>query len=185
MSFDVPQSVRILVVDDVEIWREQVCSIVEKQPDWQVVSEASDGLEAVHKARELKPDLILLDIGLPNLNGIEVAHRVCKTVPNTKVLFVTQEDDAEVVLGALNNGAKGYVLKSDVGRELLPAIKAVLRGEACVSSRISHKVSSAGEGDLFSPPQASQITQLRLHQPNRDNPCQRGSSVQHQGFCTG
>jgi DNA-binding NarL/FixJ family response regulator len=105
-----------------------------------LVIEASDGLEAVRIAPELSPDLVLLDLGLPSLNGIEVAHRLCKTVPDTKVLFVTQEEDADVVREALNNGAKGYVLKAEAGAELLPAIEAALRGEAFVSSRVRDKV---------------------------------------------
>jgi DNA-binding NarL/FixJ family response regulator len=101
-----------------------------------LVVEASDGLEAVRVAPELHPDLVLLDIGLPSLNGIEVAHRVCKTVPDAKVLFLSQEKDSDVVRAALNNGAKGFVLKLDAGSELLPAIEAVLRDEVFVSSGV-------------------------------------------------
>jgi DNA-binding NarL/FixJ family response regulator len=101
-----------------------------------VVGEASDGLEAVQKAQELNPDLILLDIGLPNLNGIEAQSRLCRLVPGAKVLFLSQNNDAELVRAALSNGARGYVLKVDAGRELLNAIKAILRGERFVSSGI-------------------------------------------------
>jgi DNA-binding NarL/FixJ family response regulator len=101
-----------------------------------VIGEASDGLEAVQKAETLKPDLILLDIGLPYLNGIETENRLCRLVPSAKVLFLTQNNDADIVWAALSNGALGYVLKTDAGSELLPAIKAILRGEKFVSSGV-------------------------------------------------
>jgi DNA-binding NarL/FixJ family response regulator len=97
-----------------------------------VVGEAADGLEAVQKAQELKPDLILLDISLPNLNGIEVASRICQVIPGTKIIFLTVDEDAEVVQAALSNGAQGYVLKVNAGSELLPTVEEVIRGrEVC------------------------------------------------------
>ena len=103
----------------------------------QVLGEASDGLEAVRKAEELNPDLILLDIGLPNLNGIEAQHRLRVRIPGAKVLFLTQDNDSDVVREALSNGAQGYVLKTDAGSELLPAIQAISRGEKFVSSGVN------------------------------------------------
>ena len=128
--------VRVLVVDDYDLWREFSVSTLEGQPEFQVIGEAADGLEAVQKAEELKPDLILLDIGLPKLNGIEAENWLCQVAPGTKLLLLTQHSDAEIVKAALRNGAQAYVLKSDAGRELLPAIKAILRGEKFVSSGI-------------------------------------------------
>ena len=137
---NIPNSpVRVLVVDDYEIWRQRIRSILETQPELQIIGEASDGLEAVHKAQELKPDLILLDIGLPSLNGIEAASRLCRLVPSAKVLFLTQNHDADVIRLALSNGAKGYVLKMDVARELLPAIKTIIHGSKFVSSGIRNR----------------------------------------------
>ena len=126
----------ILVVDDFEPWRQQVCSALKTRLELQLVGEASDGLEAVQKAEELKPDLILLDIGLPGLNGIEVAHRLCQCVPGTKILFLTQNNDAELVREVLNNGVQAYVLKVDAASELLQAVESVLRGVKFVSSGI-------------------------------------------------
>ena len=127
-------SARTLVVDDYDPWRRHICAELKTRPELQVVGEASDGLEAVRMCENLKPDLILLDIGLSNLNGIEVEKRICQLVPSVKVLFLSQNNDAELVRAALSNGAQGYVLKADAGSELLPAIKAILRGERFVSS---------------------------------------------------
>lgn len=125
--------IRVLVVDDFEPWRRSVCSMLQKQTELQVIGEVSDGLEAVQKAEELRPDLVLLDIGLPTLNGLEAARRIHRTVPSAKILFVTQNDDPEVARTALINGARGYILKMDANSGLLPAIEAVIRGEEFIS----------------------------------------------------
>src|SRR5271163_3068846 len=119
--------VRILVVDDLEPWRRFVSSTLQGQPDLEVISGVSDGLEAVQKAEELQPDLIVLDIGLPKLNGIEAARRIRKLVPKSKIIFVSQESSADVVQEALGLGALGYVLKPHAGSELLAAVGAVLK----------------------------------------------------------
>ena len=102
--------------------------MLQSHPDLKVVGEAKDGLEAIQKAGELKPDLILLDIGMPALSGIEAAEGISKLDPAAKILFVTQENDPDVVATALSNGAKGLVLKVNAHRELLPAVEAVLEG---------------------------------------------------------
>jgi len=130
-------SIRILVVDDFEPFRRIVASMFQKQPELQIICEVSDGLEAVQKAKELQPDLILLDIGLPKLHGIEAGRRIRKVSPTSLILFVSLESSADVVQEALNSGAQGYVIKSDVGSELLTALNAVLRGETFVSSRLA------------------------------------------------
>ena len=110
-----------------------VCAILEARPELQVIGEAADGFEAVQKAEELQPDLILLDFGLPTLNGIEAAHRISRLVPAAKILFVSQENDTDVVAAALSNGAKGYLRKQNANSELLSAIEAVLQGDRFVS----------------------------------------------------
>ena len=111
-----------------------MCANLESRPEFQVICEATDGLQAVQKAEELQPDLILLDIGMPKLNGIEAAHRISRLVPRATILFISQETDLDVVTEALSNGAKGYVRKQNVNTELLPAIEAVLHGHRFVST---------------------------------------------------
>ena len=123
-------SIRILVVDDFEPWRQQICSMLRERPELTVVAEVGDGLEAVQKAKELKPDLILLDVGPPNLNGVETAKLIRQTAPDAAIIFLTQNRDKDIVEAALSNGARGYVLKADAGRELLPAVDAALGGRS-------------------------------------------------------
>jgi DNA-binding NarL/FixJ family response regulator len=128
---------RLLVVDDHEPFRRFIRSTLGKRPELQIVGEFSDGLEAVRKAEELQPDLILLDIGLPRLNGIEAAQRIRRLSPKWKILFVSQESSADVVQKVLSLGACGYVVKMDAGRELLAAVDAVLRSEQFVGIRFA------------------------------------------------
>lgn len=135
----------ILLVDDVKAWRCSVCSMLQNQPELQVVGEAVDGLEAVQKAKDLKPDLILLDIALPNLNGIEAASRIRQVAPGARIIFLTQNSDKDVVRAALSTGAQGYILKTDAGSELLPAVAGVLGGDDFVSSGINW--ADSGEND--------------------------------------
>jgi DNA-binding NarL/FixJ family response regulator len=130
-------SIRVLVVDDYEPFRQFLASRLQDTSSVYVCWEASDGLEAVQKAEELRPDLILLDIGLPKLNGIEVARRICKVSPGSKILFVSQESSAAAVQEALGTGARGYVVKTDAGSELVEGVNAVLRGERFVGRRFS------------------------------------------------
>jgi CheY-like chemotaxis protein len=127
-------SARILVVDDYEPFRRWRCVTLEAWPRFQVIGEASDGLEAVQKAGDLQPDLILLDIGMPALHGIEAAHRILRFVPAAKILFLSQQNDPDIVAKALSNGAKGYVHKQNASTDLLPAIEAALRGDRFVST---------------------------------------------------
>ena len=129
-------SSRILVADSFDPWRDYVRSAVEKCEGLQIVGEAVDGLEAVQKAAELKPDLVLLSVGLTKLNGIDAAKAIRKAVPGVKLLFATQIIDEGVMKAALDNGAHGYISKMTAQSELLPAIKAILRGEQFIGSGI-------------------------------------------------
>jgi DNA-binding NarL/FixJ family response regulator len=129
-------SIRILIADDYEGWRRQVRLLFQERPEWQVIAEALDGSEAVQKAEELKPDLILLDIGLPRLNGIEAARRIQQLSPGSKIIFLSLHNSLDVVQAALSTGARGYVRKTEAQSELLPAVDAVLRGKQYVSSSL-------------------------------------------------
>jgi len=131
---------KILVVDDFVGFREVVCLTLQQRLDFNIVGEASDGLEAVQQAQKLQPDLVLLDIGLPKLNGIEAGRRIRKLAPNSKILFFSQESCLEVVLEALRLGASGYLLKSDAADELLIAVDAVRQGRQFVSSHLRSQV---------------------------------------------
>jgi DNA-binding NarL/FixJ family response regulator len=117
------------------------------RPELQVICEASDGFEAVQKAEELRPDLILLDIGLPKLDGIEAARRILQLSPNSKIVFLSADDSLDVVQAALGTGALGYVDKDRAISELLPAVDAVLQGAQFVSSTLKG-CKSAEKGDL-------------------------------------
>jgi CheY-like chemotaxis protein len=127
------QFFRILIVDDYEPWRRFATSALQNQPGLLIVGEAADGLRAVEQARELHPDLILLDISLPTLNGIEAARRIRQHSSNPRILFCSQNLSPAVAEKAFGIGAAGYVIKSDAASDLLPAVAAVLRGERFVS----------------------------------------------------
>jgi DNA-binding NarL/FixJ family response regulator len=153
--------VAVLVVEDFDPFRQFVCSTLGKRPELQIVGEASDGLEAVHKAEELQPDLILLDIGLPSLNGIEAAQRIRELSPRSEILFVSQESSVDVVQKALSLGAAGYIAKVDAGSELLAAVEAVRQGRQFISSGLSghdftptNEISRAHEVEFYSDDEA-------------------------------
>ena len=141
------------MVEDSEHFRKFFCSTLRKRPELQVIGEVIDGLEAVERAEQVQPDLIVLDIGLPSLNGIEAARQIRKVSPKSKILFVSQESSTDVVQEALGTGARGYVVKTDAGGELLEAVDAVLRGGQFVGKRYSGHdfvgASDAGASDEF------------------------------------
>jgi DNA-binding NarL/FixJ family response regulator len=126
--------VRTLVVDDYEPFRRFICSTVERRLDLQVIGEASDGLEALQQSQALQPDLILLDLGLPRLNGIEAARQIRKSSPESKILIVSQECSVDVAQEAFRAGVLGYVVKAHAGSELLAAVDSVLRGRQFISA---------------------------------------------------
>ena len=130
-------SIRVLVVDDYELFRRFVCSTLGTKRGLQVVGEATDGLEAVRIAEKLQSDMILLDIGLPELNGLEVANRIRQVASGAKILFLTNNRGKDIVRAALSTGAQGYVLKTDAGTELLHAVAGILGGDDFVSNGIN------------------------------------------------
>jgi DNA-binding NarL/FixJ family response regulator len=129
--------IRVLVVDDYAPFQRFVCSALQQKPELQIVGKASDGLEAVQKAAELQPDLILLDIGLPTLNGIEAARQIRKLAPRCKILFLSQESSPEVVQEGFELGALGFVVKARAGNELLAAVDALRNGRHFVSGGLA------------------------------------------------
>ncbi|HTS05173.1 MAG TPA: response regulator transcription factor [Candidatus Eisenbacteria bacterium] len=116
-------AIQILIVDDFEHWRNSVRSMLKRNPRFRVVGEGRDGIEAVDKAATLRPHVVLLDIGMPRLNGIEAAKRIRKACPESKIIFLTQEDSSDIQSAALDTGAVAYLLKATAGSKLLPAIE--------------------------------------------------------------
>jgi DNA-binding NarL/FixJ family response regulator len=140
---------RVLVVDDSEPFRKFVCSVLKAIPNLQIAGQATDGLEAVHKAQQLQPDLILLDIGLPSLNGIEAARQIRKLCPKSKILFGSQECSVDIVREALGTGAQGYFVKCDAGSELLEGVNAILRGEQFIGKSLAGHFSDEWDAQLY------------------------------------
>ena len=127
------QKIRVLVAEDFAPFRHFVRSTLSQRPNLQIVAEVSDGHEAVQKAEELKPELMLLDVGLPTLNGIAAARQILKLIPDAKIIFVTQESSGELAEEAFKSGARGYVVKTRAGSDLLAAVDAVLEGRQFIS----------------------------------------------------
>jgi len=126
---------RVLVVDDYEPWRSYLRGVLQATVKWKIVGEAEDGPDAIQKAEALKPDLILLDVGLPTLSGIKVAERILATNPTQCILFISEH--RALAEGALATGAHGYIVKSDAGLELFPAMEAVVKGQRFVGSSVT------------------------------------------------
>jgi len=120
-------TVRILVVDDHPVVRRGIRTLLGSRAEWEIVDEAQDGIEAVEKANHLKPDVILLDVSMPRMDGLEACRRIRKNVPQSEILIVTQHDSPQMMREALEAGARGYVVKSNAARDLLAAVEAVSR----------------------------------------------------------
>jgi DNA-binding NarL/FixJ family response regulator len=125
--------IRILLVDDHDLFREGLAGIISTQPDMQVVGEAADGLEAIVKAKELQPDLILMDIQMPGCDGLEATQKIKQENPTTVLVMLTVRDEEEKLFEAIKNGAQGYLLKNISSKELLEELRGAMRGEAVIS----------------------------------------------------
>ncbi len=143
-----PRTYAVLVVDDYEPWRQHITSTLRKHPIWQIAAEAANGFDAVQKALAIAPDLILLDIGLPVLDGLQAARRILARHPASKILFVSEHRSRDIVEAALACGACGYVVKSDIARDLLPAMTAAIEGKRFVSATAAASIAPAPVADL-------------------------------------
>ena len=131
---------RILVADDHEIVRRGTVSLLEGEPGWEVVGEATDGQDAVEKVRQLKPDIVVLDVGMPALNGLEAARQILREVPDTKILVLTVHESEQVVREVLDAGARGFLLKTDAARDLVAAIDALRKNKTFFTSKVAELV---------------------------------------------
>jgi DNA-binding NarL/FixJ family response regulator len=141
---------RVLIVDDYEPWRREICSTIEATGRWLLVAEAADGASAVEQARALRPDLILLDVSLPSVDGIEAARRILAENPAARILFVSEHQSREIVDAAIATGARGYLVKMDAARELLTAMAAVV-GDRYFTSRTARSTTIAPSSGIASP----------------------------------
>ena len=147
--------VRILIADDHQVVRTGLRALLESKTGWQVCAEAANGREAVEKAGQLKPDVAVLDIGMPLLNGVEATRQIRKLSPQTEVLILTMHDSEVLVQEVLEAGANGYILKDDADRNLVAAVDALRRHKPYLSSRVSEAASSAVGSDGSSPGRSS------------------------------
>jgi DNA-binding NarL/FixJ family response regulator len=138
--------VRILLADNSAPWRRFLHTFVKHYPTWQVIAESFDGLDTIERARDLQPDLILLDVGLPGLNGIEAARKISEASPTIKILFLSAHTHPVIVQAALNAGGLGYVTKLDASQDLPMAVAAVLAGKIFVSQRLRTDIPDSSEG---------------------------------------
>lgn len=137
----------VLIVEDFAPFRAVIANLLQERTGFQVLSEASDGLEAVRRAGELKPNLIFIDIGLPGISGIEAARRIRELAPRSRIIFLSQEESSDLVEEALNSGALGYVHKREAANDLFPAIAAVLAGKKFVSGGLAPMISRLAQYD--------------------------------------
>jgi len=131
---------RLLVADDHEIVRRGLCALLKSHAEWEVCAEAADGWEAVDKTQQLKPDIVILDIGMPNLNGLTATREILQAQPKQKILILTITDEEQVIREILEAGARGFVLKSDAARDLVAAIEALQAGTTFFTSRVGEMV---------------------------------------------
>jgi DNA-binding NarL/FixJ family response regulator len=133
-------ALRLLIADDHEIVRRGLCALLKSHPEWEVCAEAVDGQEAVDMAHQLKPDIVILDIGMPNMNGLMAARQIRQTQPSQKILVLSVTDEDQLVEEALAVGALGFVLKSDAARDLIAAVEALQAGTTFFTSHVEQRV---------------------------------------------
>ena len=158
---------RILLADDHEIVRRGLRNLIEDRPEWTICCEAADGREAVAEAMQAKPDIVVMDIAMPRMNGLEAARRIVDKLPRTEVLILTMHESKQLIQDVLKSGARGYILKSDAGKELIAGIEALLDHKPFFSHKVSEVVlegflkgtgAEAGHDELT--PREREIVQL-------------------------
>jgi DNA-binding NarL/FixJ family response regulator len=149
--------VRILVADDHEVVRRGVCALLKSQNGWEVCGEVSDGRQAMKEVSTLNPDVVILDIGMPNLNGLDATRQILKKHPNTKILILTLHGSREVVRAVLRSGARGLLLKSDAAGNLVPAVTALQQGATYFAPKLA-EIADLASDDAPSQPGISQLT---------------------------
>lgn len=153
---------RILIADDHEVVRRGLCTLLQSHEGWEICGEATDGRTAVEKAKALKPDIVILDIGMPNLNGLAATRQLLQQDPQCKVIVLTITDSDQVIREALDAGARGFVLKSDAARDLVTAVEALQRNRMFFTPRVNDMVLSGflgrGNGGTNMPPHLPQLT---------------------------
>ena len=155
-------ALRIMVADDHEVVRHGVRALLDGHPGWEVVAEAADGRDAVEKAIQLKADIIILDIGMPNLNGLEATRQILRSLPQARILILTMHESEQVVREVLEAGARGFLLKSDAGRDLVAAVEALQRHKTFFTSKVAEMVL---ESFLKSKPRPADQTEREILTP--------------------
>ena len=161
------KNLRILIADDHEVVRHGVRSLLQAHQGWEVCGEAADGRDAVAKASALKPDVVVMDIGMPNLNGLDAAREILREVPRAMVLILTIDESEQVMREVLNAGARGFLLKSDAGRELVTAVEALQQHRTYFTSKVAELVLN-GYLTGRNPAPVSEVSQDRLTRRERE-----------------
>jgi DNA-binding NarL/FixJ family response regulator len=131
---------RILIADDHEVARKGIRALLEAHPGWEVIGEAADGREAVTSVNQLRPDVVLLDVGMPGLNGLDATRQILASLPDTRILILTMHDSDQVVREVLAAGARGFLLKSDAGRDLVAAVEALQNRRTFFTTKVAQLV---------------------------------------------
>jgi len=131
---------RIIVADDHEVVRQGIRAVLQSQPDWEVCAEAANGREAIEKSKELKPDIVVLDVAMPEVNGLVAVREILQDRPDTKILMLTMHESEQIIREVLEAGAHGYLLKSDAGRDLVSAVTALHRNKRFFTSKVAEMV---------------------------------------------
>jgi len=153
-------AVSLLVADDHDIVRRGIRALIQEQPEWQIAAEAKDGRDAVTKATEFQPDVAILDITMPSLNGLDAAKQIAKLSPRTKILILTVHESDQLIRKALDAGASGYIFKTDAAFDLIAAVKSLLSDKAFFTPKVSQMVLNGylGKGPMASEDEPLQIT---------------------------